>query len=284
MITKKNIEFFSKNGFFHYKNFFSKKKINIAKKWMLKQNPKKILKSWTETEPHVPLAVYSVLSEKKSPISELSINKKMLNIASKLIQAPVYVWHSKVNMKVAWCGTVEYFHQDRVYWQDRGYPSDKMLSCMIIMDDHNQDNAGLQVFKGTHKLGFIKHVPFININGLAKFMVSPKTLDKINKKYEHIRVNAKIGDVFFFHSSLLHGSSHNSSPNNRMIILSQLNTIGNQPKNVKNNAIKFNLLRAKREYDESLRRFRWFKSKYFNQKKSTKILFSAPIPKEEKNN
>ena len=31
---------------------------------MLKQNPKKILKSWTETEPAVDIAVYSVLNEK----------------------------------------------------------------------------------------------------------------------------------------------------------------------------------------------------------------------------
>jgi hypothetical protein len=282
MIRSKDIDFFQKNGFFHYRNFFSKKKIEIAKKWMYKQNPKNILKSWTETEPYVPISVYSVISEKKSPISDLSKDKKMLEVAEKLIEAPVYVWHSKVNMKAAWGGTVEYFHQDRVYWQDRGYPSDKMLSCMIIIDDHNQNNAGLQIFKKTHKLGFVNHVPFININGLSKFMIPPKILNKIDKNYEHIRIAAKSGDVFFFHSSLIHGSSHNSSSKNRMIILSQLNTVGNQPKNVKKNAVNFNLIRAKRELVEATRRYRWFKKKYKNQKKTNKILFSAPIPKEEK--
>ena len=28
-------------------------------------------------------------------------------------------------------------HQDQVYWKDRGYKSDKMLSCMIPLEDHN---------------------------------------------------------------------------------------------------------------------------------------------------
>ena len=40
--------------------------------------------------------------------------------------------------------------------------------------------------------------------------------------------------------------------------------------------------RAKREYDESKKRFDWFRKKYFNQLNSKKVTFSAPIVKEER--
>ena len=83
-------------------------------------------------------------------------------------------WASKVNMKAAWCGTAEYYHQDLVYWKDRGYPKNEMLSAMIFLDPHNINNAALNVIPTTHKLGFIEHKPFININGLAKFMIPPE--------------------------------------------------------------------------------------------------------------
>lgn len=283
-LNRKQINFFKKSGYLIIKSFFNKKKIYLANSWLKLKNSKTLKKSWTETEPGVPIAVYSVLNEKKTPVYDLSSNKMMLELAAQLMNEKVYIWHSKVNYKDKWCGTAEYYHQDQVYWKDRGYKSDKMLSCMIPLEDHNFKNAGLKLFDGSHKLGFIKHVPFININGLCKFMISQKKLDKLNKKHKLIEINVQPGDLLFFHSSIVHGSSHNSSPKSRAIILSQLNTFSNLPKNVKKNAIKFNLKRSRIEYMEAKRRFSWFSNKYLGQKKSNKINFSAPIPIEEKQN
>ena len=70
-----------------------------------------------------------------------------------------------------------------------------MLSAMIFLEPHNDSNAPLNIFPKTHKLGFIKHDPFINVNGLAKFMVPPKTLDKLKKKYGVTKIKANPGDV-----------------------------------------------------------------------------------------
>ena len=125
------------------------------------------------------------------------------------------------------------------------------------------------------------HEPFININGLAKYMIPPRKLDALYKEHGLEVINAKVGDVLFFHTSLIHGSSHNISPNSRMIILSQLNTVGNEPKEVNKNARVFNLDRARRELDEAKRRMEWFQNKYESQNNSEDLTFSAPIPKEE---
>ncbi len=273
---------YDKKGFVLVKNFLPKSKCKSALNWLNRQNKKKLSKSWTEQEPGVDLAVYFVIHIGNSLIAKLANNKKVLDLASKLVDDEVYIYSSKVNLKAAWCGAVEYFHQDLVYWRDRGYPRDDMLSAMVFLESHNDQNAPLNIFPKTHKLGFIKHEPFINVNGLAKFMVPPKTLSNLKKKYGVTRINAEAGDVLFFHMGCVHGSGHNISGENRTVVLSQLNVKDNIPSNVQKNSKKFNLQRAKREVDESKRRYDWFKSKYSKQLKSKKVTFSAPIVKEEK--
>ena len=273
---------YEKNGFVLVKNFLNKKKCKKTLNWLNSKNKKKLAKSWTEQEPGVDLAVYFVVHKGNSPISKLANNKKVLDFASKLVDDEVYIYSSKVNLKAAWCGAVEYFHQDLVYWRDRGYPRDDMLSAMVFLESHNDENAPLNIFPKTHKLGFIKHEPFINLNGLAKFMVPPKKLSDLKKKYGVKKINAEPGDVLFFHMACVHGSGHNISSKNRTVVLSQLNSKGNIPTNTEKNSKKFNLKRAKREYDESKKRFDWFRKKYFNQLNSKKVTFSAPIVKEER--
>lgn len=275
------IDKFKQDGYVLVKGFYNIEECKNAAEWLKSQDLKKLAKSWTEQEPGVDLAVYSVIHEGETPISKIAKNKKMLDFASMLMGDETYIWSSKVNMKAAWCGTAEYYHQDLVYWKDRGYPKDEMLSAMIFLEDHNINNAALHVLPGTHKKGFIDHEPFININGLAKYMIPPKKLDAFYKEYGLEVINAKVGDVLFFHTSLIHGSSHNISPYSRMIILSQLNTIGNEPKEVNKNARLFNLDRARKELDEAKRRMEWFQNKYESQYSSEDLTFSAPIPKEE---
>ena len=173
---KKYQKHYFDKGYVLIKNFFDKKDCLKAVKWLNSKNHNKLAKSWTEQEPGVPMAVYFAVHKGNSPISKLAKNKTMLDFASKLVKDKAYIYSSKVNLKAAWCGAVEYYHQDLVYWRDRGHPREDMLSTMIMLEPHNIHNAPLHVFPGTHKLGFIKHEPFININGLAKFMIPPKKL------------------------------------------------------------------------------------------------------------
>lgn len=281
--TEKNyINKFKDDGFYLFKNLFRKDEIKSAVDWFNNKNPSKLAKSWTEKEPAVPLAVFSVIHNGENPVSKICNNKDMLNIASKMMGDDVYIWSSKINVKAAWCGTAEYYHQDLVYWKDRGYPKDEMLSCMVFMEEHNINNAALHVIPGSHKNGFINHIPFININGLAKYMIPPQKLNELNATCGVKIISAEPGDVLFFHTSLVHGSSHNISPKGRMIMLSQLNTVGNEPMEVNIKAREFNLNRAKYEKDEAERKYKWFSEKYKNQLSNQELTFAAPIPKEEK--
>ena len=133
-------------GYVLIKNFFDKKDCLKAVKWLNSKNHNKLAKTWTEQEPGVPMAVYFAVHKGNSPISKLAKNKTMLDFASKLVKDKAYIYSSKVNLKAAWCGAVEYYHQDLVYWRDRGYPREDMISYMIMLDPHKTHNAPLHVF------------------------------------------------------------------------------------------------------------------------------------------
>ncbi|HUR91675.1 MAG TPA: phytanoyl-CoA dioxygenase family protein [Gemmatimonadaceae bacterium] len=273
---------FKREGYYLHRGMFSKATAAAAADWMKAQDPEKVAKSWTEQEPAVPLAVYSVIHKGDDPIAQISRDPDMLAVAAELMGEPVYIWSSKVNIKSRWAGTAEYYHQDLVYWKDRGYPKDDMLSCMVFLEPHSLRNACLHVIPGTHTYGYIEHQPFVNINGLAKYMVPPATLDKLYEKHGLLPIEAEPGDVLYFHTSLVHGSSHNISNQGRMIVLAQLNTVGNEPTEVSQNARLFNLRRAEFEVKEAERRHKWFKEKYEKQLATDALTFSAPIPEEEK--
>jgi len=136
----------------------------------------------------------------------------------------IYTWNAKSNLKKRWIGSAEYFHQDYIYWKGLGFKSSNMINCMIFVDDHSHYNAGLWVFPKSHKKMY-KHDKFLNINSLQKFFIKPNILDELNKKEPAVPIQAKAGSCLFFHSMLIHGSSHNISSNNRRILLYDISNL-----------------------------------------------------------
>jgi ectoine hydroxylase len=276
------IEGYKRDGYYLHRSLFSRGEALEAAGWLHAQDHQALAKSWTEQEPAVPLAVYSVIHQGTDPIARLARDPRIIEISSELMGDKTYIWASKVNVKAKWCGTAEYYHQDLVYWKDRGYPKDEMLSCMVFLEPHNLRNAALHVLPGTHRQGFIEHEPFININGLAKYMVPPATMDRLVQDHGILAIDAEPGDALFFHTSLVHGSSHNISQHGRMIMLAQLNTVGNEPTEVSTNARLFNLRRAEMEMKEAERKLEYYRAKYEKQLASEELTFAPPVPAEEK--
>jgi ectoine hydroxylase len=276
------VETFQRDGYYLHRGLFSAEEALAAAAWLKSQDQEALAKSWTEQEPAVPLAVYTVVHKGSDPIARIAQDERILDLASELMGEPTYIWASKVNVKAPWCGTAEYYHQDLVYWKDRGYPKDEMLSCMVFFEPHNIRNAALHVLPGTHRYGFIEHEPFVNINGLAKYMVPPATLDRLHRDHGIVAIDAQPGDALFFHTSLVHGSSHNISQHGRMIMLAQLNTVGNEPTEVSTNARLFNLRRAEMEMKEAERKLEYYRAKYEKQLASEELTFAPPVPAEEK--
>ena len=283
MLTNEQIKSQEENGYVLVKDFFTTDQTTTAGDWLRNQDQESLAKTFTDQEPGVKLAVYQNVLNEESPISKLANDERVLRLASELMGDETYIWSSKVNLKAAWCGTVEYYHQDYAYWKGRGYDNLEMLTCMIFVDDHSVNNGGLHVIPKTHKIGYIEHNRFININGLSKSMIPPEKLTELHSEFGLDAIDAKAGDVLFFSAGLIHGSSHNISPDPRMIILSQMNTKGNLPIDVNDKVKEYNLSRVRHEVESCEQRLAYYNNKYQKQLNSDLPTFNSPIPKQEKN-
>jgi len=282
MLTNEQIKSYEENGYVLVKDFFTTDQTTTAGDWLRNQDQESLAKTFTDQEPGVKLAVYQNVLNEESPISKLANDERVLRLASELMGDETYIWSSKVNLKAAWCGTVEYYHQDYAYWKGRGYDNLEMLTCMIFVDDHSVNNGGLHVIPKTHKIGYIEHNRFININGLSKSMIPPEKLTELHSEFGLDAIDAKAGDVLFFSAGLIHGSSHNISPDPRMIILSQMNTKGNLPIDVNDKVKEYNLSRVRHEVESCEQRLAYYKNKYHKQASSDLPTFNSPVPKQEK--
>ena len=283
MLTNEQIKSYKENGYVLVKGFFTTDQTKAAGDWLRSQDQESLARTFTDQEPGVKLAVYQNVLNEESPISKLANDERVLRFASELMGDETYIWSSKVNLKAAWCGTVEYYHQDYAYWKGRGYDTLEMSTCMIFVDDHSVNNGGLHVIPKTHKIGYIEHNRFININGLSKSMIPPEKLTELHSEFGLDAIAAKAGDVLFFSAGLIHGSSHNISPDPRMIILSQMNTKGNLPIEANDKVKEYNLSRVRHEVESCEQRLAYYKNKYQKQASSDLPTFNSPVPKQEKN-
>ena len=97
---------------------------------------------------------------------------------------------------------------------------------------------------------FLEHIKkcinmknFLNINSLQKYFVPPKVLIKLIRLNPAVSIKSKkAGSCLFFHSKLIHGSSHNISPADRKILLYDISSLKDYKRQKK---IRFNHLTKK---------------------------------------
>ena len=223
MISKKDLSFYKSNGYLLVKNVLKKEDFEQIDKTLKKmeklQSPGRGL-----SEPGIKKSLIHSLHKNQNLIETIEKKIWFQSISKILLKTDqIKVWNAKSNLKKRWAGSVEYYHQDYIYWRELGFNSSDMINCMIFIDDHTHTNGGLWVFQGSHKKMF-KHSPFLNINSLQKYFIHPSLLDKISKKMKPISISGKKGSCLFFHSKLIHGSAHNISPNDRRILLYDIST------------------------------------------------------------
>ncbi|MCA9743537.1 MAG: phytanoyl-CoA dioxygenase family protein [Deferribacteres bacterium] len=137
------------------------------------------------------------------------LQEQFLTIATELLGKDIILHHSKLFYKPAEKGSPFPMHQDWSY-----FPSEKdtMLAAIIHVSDATDEMGCLRVYPGSHKLGRLADsYGQIDSEVLAKYPLEGAQ-----------PVEAKAGDVVFFHYFTLHGSKPNRSPHIRKTVLVQM--------------------------------------------------------------
>ena len=167
------------------------------------------------------------------PFKALSEDARIVEPVKQILDSEVYVWHSKINVKDSFEGTVWLWHQDYGYWMWDGVEP-KLISAMVLLDQATVNNGCLLVAKGTHKWGRLEHFAEEVTTSYKQWCVNTETLRERLTEEMIQPVTGNPGDVLFFHCNLLHGSGHNMSPLPRKTFIIAYNELSNRPRPVEN--------------------------------------------------
>ncbi|MGY4539981.1 ectoine hydroxylase-related dioxygenase (phytanoyl-CoA dioxygenase family) [Mucilaginibacter sp. UYNi724] len=148
----------------------------------------------------------------------LTRSEKMVKSVTALLDstAPVCHFHSKLMQKEPKVGGAWEWHQDYGYWYKNQFMfPNQLISVMIALTPANKANGGLQVIKGSHKLGRVNHGFSGEQVGADMVMV-----ENALKTMELVYCELEPGDALIFHSNLLHRSEANLSDYPRWSIIS----------------------------------------------------------------
>ena len=141
---------------------------------------------------------------------EMVQHEKLLNLSESLIGPDIILHHTKLFLKSKKKGSAFPLHQDWSYFPTK---KSSMIAAVIHLSDSTEKMGRFRVIPESHKLGKIENsdghsrVPEIHDN---------YTLDSAEP------VEAKRGDILFFHCCTIHGSKPNLSDKPRKTILIQL--------------------------------------------------------------
>jgi ectoine hydroxylase len=246
-LTKEQLNSYEQNGYLLVPDCFSKDELEpIAYELprVFEENtPRKVLERSG--------AVRSVFAPHVSneTFDRLSRLPRMLEPARQLLDDDVYIHQFKINAKVALEGDQWEWHQDFVYWhREDSMPAPRALTAVLFMQDVNEFNGPMLVIPGSHKEGMLDIVQLdkffadaltpdelerseptwaATLTADLKYKIRKDILARMALKNEIHAVKGSAGSVLFFHSLLLHASSNNLSPWDRVCVFVTYNSVSN---------------------------------------------------------
>lgn len=148
--------------------------------------------------------------------------ERIVDTCTELAGGEVFHYHTKMVLKETFTGGAFQWHQDYGYWYLNGILRPDMISVQVAVDDADRGNGGLQVIRGSHKMGRVDHGRIGEQAG-----ADVERVEQALKVMEKVFVELKAGDGLFFHCNLLHTSAQNKSPRRRWAYISCYNRADN---------------------------------------------------------
>jgi ectoine hydroxylase len=163
----------------------------------------------------------------------LAHHPKITAPVAQILGPDFYIWHSKINVKDSFEGTVWLWHQDYGYWVFDGV-APRLVSVMILLDRATINNGSMMVVPGSHRWGDLDHYSDTVTTSYKQWCIKTDMLRTHLQEDMIQHVTGEPGDVLFFDCNLVHGSGHNMSPLPRKTYIIAYNALDNKPRPVEN--------------------------------------------------
>ena len=200
-------EEYKQNGLVIFKNLIPKRIINeineesllLIKKKLLEVNTTNVIFTGNTIN-----SIHDLLFYPDSIMMKIANRIYLLHKVEKLLDSEVKIQASQLFLKPANDGIEILPHQDDYFWCLK---DSNGLTAWLCLGESNKQNGGIFYYKGSHKLGLLKHHP-ADVPGSSQTVIKSE-LKKIEKN--KVCLDLKAGDVVFHHALTVHGSENNKS-------------------------------------------------------------------------
>jgi len=167
------------------------------------------------------------------PFARLARHPRMVEPVQQLLGEAVYMHQFKINGKMAFEGDVWQWHQDYGTWRnDDLMPTERAMNVAIFLDDVNAFNGPLMFIPGSHKKGVVDAKHDVTTTSYPLWTLDHCLVARLveragGKNGGIVSPLGPAGSMIVFHSCLVHASSSNLSPWNRVSVYLSLCAISN---------------------------------------------------------
>jgi ectoine hydroxylase len=167
------------------------------------------------------------------PFARLARHPRMVEPVQDLFGEQVYMHQFKINGKMAFEGDVWQWHQDYGTWKnDDLMPTERAMNVAIFLDDVNEFNGPLMFIPGSHKKGVIDARHDVTTTSYPLWTVDNDLIAQLvqragGKNGGIVSPKGPAGSMILFHSCLVHASTSNLSPWNRVSVYLSLCAVSN---------------------------------------------------------
>ena len=157
----------------------------------------------------------------------------MIQPVEDLLQEKLYMHQFKINGKMAFEGDIWQWHQDYGTWfNDDLMPRARAMNVAIFLDEVTEFNGPLLFIPGSHKKGVIKAKHDLTTTSYPLWTIDNDLIRQLvdragGHKGGIVSPQGPAGSMIIFHSCLVHASSNNLSPFNRISVYLSLCAVSN---------------------------------------------------------
>ena len=167
------------------------------------------------------------------PFARLGRHPRMIEPVEDLLGEKLYMHQFKINGKMAFEGDVWQWHQDYGTWKnDDLMPTERAMNVAIFLDDVNEFNGPLMFIPGSHKRGVIDARHDLTTTSYPLWTVDHALITQLvaragGKQGGIVSPQGPAGSMIVFHSCMVHASTSNLSPWNRVSVYLSLCAVSN---------------------------------------------------------
>jgi ectoine hydroxylase len=175
--------------------------------------------------------------------ARLARHPRMIEPVVDLFGEDVYMHQFKINGKMAFEGDVWQWHQDYGTWfNDDQMPTERAMNVAIFLDDVNEFNGPLMFIPGSHKKGVLTAQHDVRTTSYPLWTIDNALIAQLVERAGGqgsfdaagrfipggiVSPKGPAGSMILFHSCLVHASSSNLSPFNRVSVYLSLCAVSN---------------------------------------------------------